>query len=82
MWPRYLAVTMSYGLVRNASIMSSIPMKPDELYTDRLAVVGMCSACSPMWWPFMMGSDLQNIERKMRGLKVKPFIPFLNVSSV
>ena len=76
MWPRYLAATMSYGLARNAAVMSMIPMKPDELYTDRLRVLGLCSVVAPMWWPMMMGSDIANAERKLRGIKTKPFVPF------
>ena len=78
MWPRYLAATVSYGLVRNAAIMSFIPMKPDDLYTNRIGSLWLSSIMSPFWWPFMMGSDLQNIERKMRGLKVEPFVPLLH----
>lgn len=77
MWPRYFAATMSYGVARNAAVMSMIPMKPDELYSDRLAILGLCSVCSPMWWPFMLGSDIANLERKLRGIETKPFIPFV-----
>jgi len=76
MWHRYLAATMSYGVARNAVVMSMIPMKPDELYTDRLGVLGLCSACAPMWWPMMLGSDIANVERKLRGMDIKHFVPF------
>lgn len=78
MWKRYLAVTQALGLVRNIVVVSMIPMKSDELYTERANIIILSTTCTPFWWPVMVGSDIANIERKLRGLKTKPFIPFLH----
>jgi hypothetical protein len=52
-------------------------MKPDELYTERLGLIGITTLGTPMWLPFMVASDIANLERKLRGLKTtKPVIPF------
>ena len=77
MWPKYIATTISLGLVRNAVVMSTIPMKPDELYVNRLGTLCLASALSPVWLPMLLGTDLANIERKVRGLPMKPFVPFV-----
>ena len=78
MWAKYLAATISYGIVRNAAVMTAFPMKTDELYVERAAVLVMSGACAPIWWPVMAWSDVANLERKFRGQKVKLFVPLLN----
>ena len=55
-----------------------IPMKENELYTERVAAVALGSTLSPVWWPVFMGSDIANIERKMRGMETRFFVPLLN----
>ena len=77
MWHRYIAATLSFGLVRNAVVMSTIPMKQDELYVNRLGTLCFASALSPIWLPMLLSTDLANIERKVRGLPIKPFVPFV-----
>jgi hypothetical protein len=77
MWAKYFAVTVSYGIVRNATVMTRVPMGSDELYVGRAVILAMSSMCAPIWWPMMVGSDLANLERKLRGQKVKLFVPLL-----
>lgn len=76
MWTRVFVGAMTYSAVRNTIILSTIPMKTDELYSHRVALVGLNTLLSPFYWPMMIGSDIANIERKFRGMDTKVYIPF------
>jgi len=75
MYTRFFMWSWTYGIVRNAFVLPK--MKPDELYTERLVVMGLVTLVTPVWLPFIVASDIANLERKLRGLKTtEPVIPF------
>ena len=74
---RYLAASAALGAARNAVILSSLPLEKDELYVERLAKFGCSVVVTPLLLPFIIGSDVANLERKLRGLEPKKhFVPY------
>ena len=74
---KYLAAAAALGAARNAVILSSRPLEKDELYIERLARFGCSVVATPFLLPFVVGSDLANLERKLRGLEPKKlFVPY------
>jgi hypothetical protein len=68
----------AYGLVRNSIMSTTIPMKKDELYMRRVGLVLFATAGTPVFLPGMILNDLENIERKFRGMKTEVTVPFIS----
>ena len=80
MHPLYkLCIPMyGYGLVRNSILASNIPLKKDELYTERVGKVIFSALGTPILFPTLIMNDIGNIERKFRGMKTDFMVPFIS----
>jgi hypothetical protein len=67
-----------YGLVRNSILASNIPLKKDELYTERVGKVIFSALGTPILFPTLIMNDIGNIERKFRGMKTDFIVPFIS----
>lgn len=77
MMQRYVAATFALGAARNVIILSSVPLEEDELYVERLVKFSCSVVATPFMLPFILGSDVANLERKLRGLEPKKyFVPY------
>lgn len=70
--------TSAYGLVRNSIMASSIPLKKDELYTRRIGMILFATAGTPLYFPALILNDVENIERKFRGMKPEIMVPLIS----
>ena len=68
----------AYGLVRNSIMSSTIPLKKDELYTRRVGLVLFATAGTPIYFPMLILNDIENIERKFRGMKTEFTVPLIS----
>jgi hypothetical protein len=57
---------------------SSIPLKKDELYTRRVGMVIFSSMGTPIFLPTLVLNDVENIERKFRGMKPEIMVPLIS----
>lgn len=69
--------TCAYGLVRNSIVATQIPLKKDELYSRRVSLILLASMGTPILLPALVMGDLENIERKLRGMKTEHTVPFI-----
>lgn len=70
--------TSAYGLVRNSILSTTIPLKKDELYMRRVGLILFATAGTPIYFPMLILNDIENVERKVRGMKTDFMVPLIS----
>jgi hypothetical protein len=75
----------SYGLAhtipavnsRRTRLLYGYSAVPDQplLWTDRVGLALLFTACTPFTWPLMVREDLVRLECLVRGKRVRDFLP-------